>query len=66
MLIVCREPEKTLPGYGRSDTLIVVKSLRYLPLTFLVGREGFVYFLPFLLICLAIHFISLASAAHSR
>jgi hypothetical protein len=66
MLIACRGPEKTLPGHIGSVTLTLVKALRYLPLTYLVGREGFIYFLPFLLLCVAIHFISLATAAHSR
>jgi hypothetical protein len=32
-----------------------VRSLRYLPLAFLVGQEGFVFFLPFLLTCIAVH-----------
>jgi hypothetical protein len=29
--------------------------LRYLPLAFLVGQDGFVLFLPFLLTCVCIH-----------
>jgi hypothetical protein len=37
-----------------------VRSLRYLPLAYLVGREGFVFFLPFLFICIAIHLIARA------
>jgi hypothetical protein len=32
-----------------------VRSLRFLPLAFLVGQDGFVFFLPFLLACIFIH-----------
>jgi hypothetical protein len=31
--------------------------LRYLPFAFLIGKEGFVFFLPFLVLCIIIHLI---------
>jgi hypothetical protein len=34
-----------------------VRHLRYLPLTFLVGKEGFVLFFPFLMACMAMHVV---------
>jgi hypothetical protein len=35
----------------------MARTLRYLPLTFLVGKEGFVLFFPFLVVCMAMHLI---------
>ena len=35
----------------------LVRHLRFLPLAYLIGVEGFVFFLPFLMLCLAIHLI---------
>jgi hypothetical protein len=32
-----------------------VKALKYLPFAFLIGKEGFVFFLPFLVLCIVIH-----------
>ncbi|MGD0769801.1 MAG: hypothetical protein ABSB42_16580 [Tepidisphaeraceae bacterium] len=44
-----------------------MRHLRYLPLTFLVGQEGFVFFLPFLITCLLIHAsVHAALAAHRQ
>jgi hypothetical protein len=34
-----------------------VRHLKFLPLTYLIGLEGFVFFLPFLMLCLAIHLL---------
>jgi hypothetical protein len=42
-----------------------VRHLRFLPLAYLIGVEGFVFFLPFLMLCLAIHLV-LRSAAGSK
>jgi hypothetical protein len=35
----------------------MARTLRYLPLTFLVGKEGFVLFFPFLVGCMVMHLI---------
>jgi hypothetical protein len=34
-----------------------MRHLRFLPLAFLVGKEGFVLFFPFLIACMAMHLI---------
>jgi len=47
--------EQIIPGQRQCDNLFFVRHLRYLPLAFLVGQEGFVFFLPFLIACLLIH-----------
>jgi len=35
-----------------------MRIVRFLPLTFLLGMEGFVLFLPYLLLCVSILFIT--------
>jgi hypothetical protein len=61
-----------LPQEGRLSDLVdsgnlqSVRHLRYVPLAFLIGVEGFVFFLPFLMLCLVIHLIIRATVLGSK
>jgi hypothetical protein len=43
-----------------------VRHLRYLPLAYIIGMEGFVMFLPFLMVCIAIHLAMRSSSMVSK
>jgi hypothetical protein len=49
-----------------SGNLHSVRHLRYVPLAFLIGMEGFVFFLPFLILCMMIHVIMRNVSANSK
>ena len=54
LLFRCRKHFCYLYRVAGSDKTTKMRTLRFLPLTFLVGIHGFVMFVPYLLLCLAL------------